>query len=141
VAAPAFAGIAFLAGSGLLVSTFAPGAPGPARWLGAPLPDEVLAASHAASAVVGVDLLPIEPIPGSTLIQADFTDPGVDQQLIEALAAHLAVEIEETEQALRRLDGGHYGTCVRCAKPIGTARLAALPAAACCADCARLVAA
>ena len=26
-------------------------------------------------------------------------------------------------------------------KPIGTARLAALPAAACCADCARLVAA
>jgi phosphatidylglycerol lysyltransferase len=56
VAAPAFAGIAFLAGSGLLVSTFAPGAPGPARWLGAPLPDEVLAASHAASAVVGVGL-------------------------------------------------------------------------------------
>ena len=43
---------------------------------------------------------------------------------------------EETEQALRRLDSGHYGTCVRCAKPIGTARLAALPAAACCADCA-----
>jgi len=62
-------------------------------------------------------------------------------EVIEALAAHLAVEIEETEQALRRLDGGHYGTCVRCAKPIGTARLAALPAAACCADCARLVAA
>ena len=35
--------------------------------------------------MVGVDLLPIEPIPGSTLIQADFTEPGVDQQLIDAL--------------------------------------------------------
>jgi 23S rRNA (uridine2552-2'-O)-methyltransferase len=41
--------------------------------------------NRGASAVVGVDLLPIEPIPGSTLIQADFTDPGVDQQLIDAL--------------------------------------------------------
>ena len=38
-----------------------------------------------AAAVVGVDLLPIEPIPGSTLIQADFTDPGVDKQLIAEL--------------------------------------------------------
>ena len=34
---------------------------------------------------MGVDLLPIEPIPGSVLIQADFTDPGVDQQLIDEL--------------------------------------------------------
>jgi len=41
--------------------------------------------NRGAAAVVGVDLLPIEPIPGSTLIQADFTEPGVDAQLIEAL--------------------------------------------------------
>jgi 23S rRNA (uridine2552-2'-O)-methyltransferase len=41
--------------------------------------------NRGAAAVVGVDLLPIEPIPGSTLIQADFTEPGVDQQLIDAL--------------------------------------------------------
>jgi len=32
-----------------------------------------------------VDLLMIEPIPGSTLLQADFTHPGVDQQLIDAI--------------------------------------------------------
>lgn len=38
-----------------------------------------------AAAVVGVDLLPVDPIPGAILIQADFTDPGVDQQLIDAL--------------------------------------------------------
>ena len=41
--------------------------------------------NRGAASVVGVDLLPIEPIPGSTLIQADFTDPGVDQQLIDEL--------------------------------------------------------
>ncbi|WP_421729242.1 RlmE family RNA methyltransferase [Brevundimonas sp.] len=41
--------------------------------------------NRGAAAVVGVDLLPIEPIPGAILIQADFTEPGVDQQLIEAL--------------------------------------------------------
>ncbi len=41
--------------------------------------------NRGAAAVVGVDLLPIEPIPGSILIQADFTEAGVDQQLLEAL--------------------------------------------------------
>lgn len=44
-----------------------------------------VALKRGAQAVVGVDLLMIEPIPGAELIQADFTHPGVDQQLIEAL--------------------------------------------------------
>jgi 23S rRNA (uridine2552-2'-O)-methyltransferase len=44
-----------------------------------------VALKQGASAVVGVDLLPVDPIPGAVLIQADFTDPGVDQQLIDAL--------------------------------------------------------
>jgi 23S rRNA (uridine2552-2'-O)-methyltransferase len=43
------------------------------------------ALARGAAEVVGVDLLMIEPIPGATLIQADFTAPGVDQQLIDAL--------------------------------------------------------
>lgn len=50
------AATAFLSGSGLLVSAFAPGAPAVVGWLGAPLPDEWLAASHAATAAVGVGL-------------------------------------------------------------------------------------
>lgn len=44
-----------------------------------------VALARGATSVVGVDLLMIEPIPGAELIQADFTHPGVDQQLIEAL--------------------------------------------------------
>ena len=43
------------------------------------------ALDRGATAVAGVDLLMIEPIPGSTLLQADFTHPGVDQQLIDAI--------------------------------------------------------
>lgn len=44
-----------------------------------------VALKRGAGAVAGVDLLPIDPIPGAELIQADFTDPGVDDQLIAAL--------------------------------------------------------
>ncbi|MBN9479923.1 MAG: RlmE family RNA methyltransferase [Bordetella sp.] len=44
-----------------------------------------VAMDRGASAVAGVDLLMIEPIPGATLIQADFTEPGVDQQLLDAI--------------------------------------------------------
>ncbi|NBB52781.1 rRNA methyltransferase [Rhizobium sp. CRIBSB] len=44
-----------------------------------------LALKRGATHVVGVDLLMIEPIPGAELIQADFTQPGVDAQLMAAL--------------------------------------------------------
>lgn len=44
-----------------------------------------VALDRGAAEVVGVDLLMIEHIPGAHLIQADFTHPGVDQQLIDAL--------------------------------------------------------
>lgn len=44
-----------------------------------------VALDRGAKAVVGVDLLPIEHIAGAELIQADFTHPGVDRQLMEAL--------------------------------------------------------
>lgn len=44
-----------------------------------------VALNRGAAAVVGIDLLMVEPIPGATLIQADFTDRAVDQQLIDAL--------------------------------------------------------
>ncbi|RYG11941.1 MAG: RlmE family RNA methyltransferase, partial [Caulobacteraceae bacterium] len=40
-----------------------------------------VALKRGAKAVVGVDLLPIEPIPGAELIQADFTHPGVAEQM------------------------------------------------------------
>ncbi len=44
-----------------------------------------IALAGGASAVAGVDLLAVEPIPGSTLLQMDFTDPACGPRLIEAL--------------------------------------------------------
>jgi 23S rRNA (uridine2552-2'-O)-methyltransferase len=44
-----------------------------------------VALKRGAKAVAGVDLLPIEPIIGADLIQADFTDPGVGERLIAML--------------------------------------------------------
>lgn len=44
-----------------------------------------VALKRGAKAVVGVDLLPIEPIPGAELIQADFTHPGVDRRMMDLL--------------------------------------------------------
>jgi 23S rRNA (uridine2552-2'-O)-methyltransferase len=44
-----------------------------------------VALARGAAAVVGVDLLMIEPIPGAILLQADFTHPGVDDEMLELL--------------------------------------------------------
>ena len=44
-----------------------------------------VALARGAASVVGVDLLMIEPIPGAILLQADFTHPGVDQEMLELL--------------------------------------------------------
>jgi 23S rRNA (uridine2552-2'-O)-methyltransferase len=44
-----------------------------------------IALERGASYVVGVDLLPVEPIPPATLFEMDFTDPECGPRLIEAL--------------------------------------------------------
>jgi DnaK suppressor protein len=54
-----------------------------------------------------------------------------------ALARQARGHLAEIDAALRRLDEGRYGTCERCGRPVGAARLAARPAAATCISCAR----
>jgi 23S rRNA (uridine2552-2'-O)-methyltransferase len=44
-----------------------------------------VAVKRGAASVVAVDLLPIEPIRGAAIIQGDFTDPGMPEQLRAAL--------------------------------------------------------
>ena len=44
-----------------------------------------VAVKRGATSVVGVDLLMIDPIAGATMLQADFTHPGVDQQMMDLL--------------------------------------------------------
>lgn len=44
-----------------------------------------VAVKRGASAVVGVDLLPVDPVGDATIIEGDFTDPGMPARLIELL--------------------------------------------------------
>jgi DnaK suppressor protein len=55
-----------------------------------------------------------------------------------ALAAERrrAAELAKIDAALRRLEIGEYGFCVKCGEPIGEKRLALDPAAATCIKCA-----
>lgn len=49
----------------------------------------------------------------------------------------IVTRLDEVDRALERVAMGSYGTCVRCGRPIGEARLEARPAASLCIDCAR----
>lgn len=44
-----------------------------------------IAIERGAGAVVGIDLLPVDPIPGAAIIEADFTAPDSGERLIERL--------------------------------------------------------
>jgi DnaK suppressor protein len=60
-----------------------------------------------------------------------------DWSRIEGIGSGLRTRLEENDAALARLDAGIYGSCARCGRPIGEARLEARPSAALCIDCAR----
>src|SRR5271165_3680157 len=55
-----------------------------------------------------------------------------ERQHVAALLAQAREQLSQLDGALQRLDEGRYGQCVRCGQPIGTARLAARPAADIC---------
>ena len=72
----------------------------------------------------------------------DEHDPDgspVSAQLVlaEALVAQAEARVTELAEAAARAAAGRYGVCERCGGPIGPARLAALPAAVRCVECAR----
>jgi DnaK suppressor protein len=59
------------------------------------------------------------------------------REIDRALLQRLRQRAESLEQALWRLDGGSYGICVQCGKPIHPERLAVLPDTIVCIDCAQ----
>jgi RNA polymerase-binding protein DksA len=72
--------------------------------------------------------------------QAAAASQVFEQQRDLALRDKNQVHLEAVEAALARLDSGTFGTCVRCGRPIAPERLDALPWAAHCIDCQRIVA-
>jgi DnaK suppressor protein len=55
---------------------------------------------------------------------------------LTGLRAAAAADLQAADAALRRIDDGTYGVCVRCGEPIGEARLKARPIAETCINCA-----
>jgi RNA polymerase-binding protein DksA len=74
-----------------------------------------------------------EPLPPDFAEQAQ--ERGNDETMV-ALSGELDTLIDDLDRALRRIEEGTYGECARCGQPINESRLAALPAATLCVDCA-----
>ena len=64
----------------------------------------------------------------------DLATATYDRELDEGLEEGAQNTLADIEIALRKLDEGTYGTCEVCGKPIGAARLAAIPWARFCID-------
>ncbi len=47
-------------------------------------------------------------------------------------------QADAVNEALARMEAGTYGTCSNCGKPIGAARLNAMPSATLCIECQQL---
>lgn len=68
---------------------------------------------------------------------ADRGTASAERETAASLSDHAIRLIGEIDEALRRLDAGSYGICVRCGENIGFDRLEAVPAAALCLECKR----
>jgi len=69
----------------------------------------------------------------------DFEENAVEREgdeVLEGLGAASLAEIRQIRAALDRLAKGEYGVCVACGEPISDERLAAIPHAARCRNCA-----
>lgn len=71
--------------------------------------------------------------------QAAAASQVFEQQRDLALRDKNALHLVDVEAAIARLDDGTYGTCLRCGRPIAPERLDALPWAAHCIECQRIV--
>lgn len=76
-----------------------------------------------------------EPLPSDFAEQAIELENG---ETLVALDGEVRTEIRQIEDALRRLEDGSYGNCIRCGEPVAVRRLEALPHAALCIDCANI---
>lgn len=70
--------------------------------------------------------------PGDHL--ADHATDTYMRELDEGLGENAEHILSEIDDALRRIDGGTYGTCTACGRPIAEDRLEALPYASLCID-------
>ena len=68
-----------------------------------------------------------------------FSEQATQRQndmVLQGLLADARTSLKDVQKALARLDDGTYGECEKCGEPISAARLAAVPAAPFCINCA-----
>lgn len=66
----------------------------------------------------------------------DLASEQTDDRLLDLLETHDLQALEEVVGALKRLDEGSYGTCLRCGEAISAMRLEVLPTTQHCIACA-----
>ena len=81
----------------------------------------------------------VAPEPMTYGSQAAAASQVFEQQRDLALRDQNDRHLADVEAAIARLDAGAYGACVRCGRPIAPERLDALPWAAHCIECQRIV--
>ena len=88
-----------------------------------------------------LERLTAPPPPGSTVAFGkrigDGTTEAVERLSTTAAARSIAGSIAAIDRAIEKLADGSYGTCDHCGRPIGEARMEALPATSRCVDCSR----
>lgn len=70
---------------------------------------------------------------------SDFSDMAQEREndeVVDALGNESRQEINQIQAALKRIDEDRYGKCQECGEAIAEARLATVPSAAYCANCA-----
>jgi DnaK suppressor protein len=81
----------------------------------------------------------VAPEPMTYGSQAAAASQVFEQQRDLALRDQNDRHLADVEAAIARIDAGTYGACVRCGRPIAPERLDALPWAAHCIECQRIV--
>lgn len=67
--------------------------------------------------------------------EADHIQASEQREMGLMSRERLVERIERLTAALKHIEDGTYGTCVECGKPIGQARLKAIPEAVTCVTC------
>jgi DnaK suppressor protein len=75
--------------------------------------------------------------PDSAIGRLTRVDAMQSQQMALALRERQRIQLQRIEQALRFLEEGRYGTCVRCGEEISAQRLDASPESVLCVGCAK----
>jgi DnaK suppressor protein len=63
---------------------------------------------------------------------SELASETIGLELDQSVQKHAELELAELEEAVKRVDSGSYGNCEACGKPIGEARLEAIPTARYC---------